>query len=419
MLNKEMVIDIIICILLSIVIIMEIIFGVNIVKDKWTSDTSKIINGALNYGNSIGLVDTVFNWPEAPKPEAAGDIVQIDENRFKINGATSAAMDIQPNYVYYSDLVDQSSQFLKYEEILDSNKVSAFQEALANYFSGDASAFLDLLPVNTKAEALEAYQQNFIEGAIPFLYDSVTENYFMFLDCGTSYYVLQCYEPFEVSDAKVTVRYPSVVDDPLMFHAWSTYEAGAIDNTRQQLMNGTLNSYTEANVGESYIDSVGNEYTSNSTVQPNTALYVSDADNQARALLVSYSNKEFDTEGKTADGSATIDINSAEAMRSLWMLTATQYSYTSNGITINGLTGSRSASTFEISGNATNTVASSRPWVLCIKFMGENNKLLGVRVIDNRSNPIPAEGVSYFNISLDTSDNIAFADIVGIQFAVH
>ena len=59
-------------------------------------------------------------------------------------------------------------------------------------------------------------------------YDEGSEQYFMYLDCGTTYYLLQCDEPFIVSDAKVTMHYNSAGDDPMTAHAWSTYEAGAI-----------------------------------------------------------------------------------------------------------------------------------------------------------------------------------------------
>lgn len=421
--NKDVIKDIIICIVLAIVIIFEIIFGVNTLKSKWSTDTTKIISGSSSYGQSIGLVETVFSWPEAPEPNAGGDIVSIDENRFQINGlTTNDSHNIQKNYVYYSAIDDHNaSRFIQYEEVLDTAKVDQFHAALTSYFSGDAGAFVPLLSVNTTPEAIVAYQQNFTDGAIPMFYDDTTGNYFMLLDCVSSYYVLSCVDPFAVSDAKVTVHYASAADDPLTEHSWSTYEAGAIDNTRQQLMdsNSTLGSYTQSDIGQTYTDTAGNQYTGNSQIQSNNELYMSDADEQARAVLVSYGTKKFDEAGNAEDGSGSIDISSVTAMKSQWLLTQTQYSFTDNGITINGLSGSRSSSSFEVSGNATNTIRSSRPWVLCVKFMGEDNKLLGVKVIDNRSNPIPADGVSYFTVNLDSSDDIVFSDIVAIQFAVH
>ena len=415
--NKELIIDIILCIVLAAVIIFEIMFGVNTLKAKWLTDTSKIIDGSKNYGSSIGLVETAFSWPDAPEPDVSGDVVAIDENRFKIHGTTSADTEIQANYVYYADLEDSSSKYVRYEEVLDTNKLDAFHNALVRYFSGDNGAFVDLLPVNTTDDSIIAYQQNFTDGAIPVMYDSMSENYFMFLDCGTSYYRLQCEDPFVVTDAKVTVHYASAADDPLLSHAWSTYEAGAIDNTRQSLMDGAGNkAYDSEN---KYTDANGNTYTGTSNIKPSSTTYLSEADDQARALLVSYGNKIFNEQGLSDDGSGAIDISSIEALKSQWLLTETQYSYTDNGITINGLSGSRSSTSFEISGNATNALSSSRPWVLCIKFMGDGGKLLGVKVIDNRSNPIPAKGVSYFTMSLTPEEGIQFADIVALQFAVH
>lgn len=421
--NKEMIKDAVICIILTVVIVFEIVTGFNMLKDKWKLDTSKIISSSTTYGQSLGLVETVFSWPDAPEPEARGDVISIDENRFKINGISSDdSYNTQPGYVYYSTFETNLSRFVQFEEVLDSNKVDLFHNALVDYFSGNASAFLSIMSANMLEENIIAYQQNFTEGAVPVFWDEGTGRYYLLLDCVTSYYVVSSMDPILVTDASATVHYAKASDDPLTSHSWSTYEAGAIDNTRQALMDsedGEMTAYTQSNVGEVYTDSTGQNYTMESNTQSNTQLYASEADEQARAVLVSYSNKEFDELGNALDGSCKLDISSTTAMRSQWLLTQTQYSFTDNGITINGLSGSRSSSAFEISGNASNTISSRRPWVLCVKFMGENNTLLGVRVVDNRSNPIPADGVSYFTVNLDSSDNIDFSKIVAIQFAVN
>ena len=421
MLNKETVIDIICCVVLSVIIIIECVVGFNLLKNKWSADTSAIIKSSSSYGQSIGLIETVFSWPEMEEPDINGDVVSIDVNRFRINGVVTDNGRDQQGYIYYSDLETSESNYLQYVEIVDAEKIAMVTDAVNNYFTGVADALLPLLNVTIESANVVAYQQNFVGGAIPIFYDTASEKYYMVLNCVSSYYVISCSEPFVLTDAKVSVHYADIKDDPLTEHSWSTYEAGAIDNTRQKLLNDeqSLESYTQANVGESYIDSAGNQYTQQTSVEDNSALYLTTADDDARALLVSYGNYKYNKDGSAINGSTVIDVTSAAAKASEWKLTQTQYSFTDYGITINGLSGKRNSSEFEVSGNATNTIDASRPWVLCVKFLGEDDALLGVKVIDNRSTPIPAKGASYFTVHLDSSDDIAFSDIVAIQFAVH
>lgn len=432
--SKNVLIDVLICIVLGIVIVAEVIFGFRMLQNKWTKDTAAVIQQSTDYGKKVGLVETVFSWPEVTYPNEHGDVVEIDENRFQVNGEAVANTSTQAGYCYYASADDSNaSHYIQYKEVVDKGSVDGFHNALVSYFEGDKAGLTTLLPVNTVEENVQAFQQTFTDGAIPVLYDSGSEMYFMFLDCVSSYYLLQCDEPFVVSEDKVTLHYGNAGDDPMRTHAWSTYEAGAIDNTRRALADkdSVLNSYTnpdldnigssagQASAGAPSIDQSGNEYTNTSEVDSQSQLYMTPEDDAARELLVSYGSKKFGEDGTAEDGSTTIDISSTSALASQWVLTETQYSYTDYGITLNGLSGRRTSSLFEINGSASNTLSASRPWVLCIKFMGENNVLLGVKVIDNRNSPIPADGVSEFSVQLGASDEIEFSRIVAIQFAVH
>lgn len=429
--DKKTLLDIAICLILGGLIAGEIVFGFKLLETKWAKDTELIIEQSAAIGKNIGLVDSVFSWDETPYPDDSGDIVAIDENKFKINGKSSNTGSDSSGYVYYSSVDDSNaSHYIEYSEVLDSGSVSSFHDALGKYFEGDLDVILPLLPVQAVDGNIKAYQQTFTDGAIPVLYDAGSGQYIMLLDCISSYYVLTCDEPFIVSDARVTMHYGNAADDPLTEHAWSTYEAGAIDNTRRALLDedaalgsytdpGTVTTNTNQNGGGSYTDSNGDSYTPASEVAESSALYVTPEDDAARELLVSYGSKTFSEDGTADDGSGAIDISSTSAVASQWVLTETQYSYTDYGITLNGLSGRRTSTLFEINGSASNTISAARPWVLCIKFMGEDNKLLGVKVIDNRSNPIPADGVSDFTMQLGASDNIEFSDIVAVQFAVH
>lgn len=426
--QKETLIDVIVNIVLIIVIVIEIMVGFKMLENKWAHDTSSVIDKSILHGKQVGVIETVFSWPEVTGPDAKGDIVEIDENRFQING-TATPNATKAGYVYYSSATDSNaSHYVQYKEVIDKNSVDGFHKSLTSYFEGNAEGLVSLLGINTQAENVTAYQQTFTDGAIPVLYDEGSEQYFMYLDCGTTYYLLQCDEPFIVSDAKVTMHYNSAGDDPMTAHAWSTYEAGAIDNTRQKMMSkdDQLSSYTnpselevgQANSGTTSVDMSGNEYTNQSDTSTATELYMTPEDEAAREIILSYGTKKFLADGSAEDGSTNIDISSTSALASQWVLTETQYTYTDYGITLNGLSGRRTSTLFEINGVASNTISSTRPWVLCVKFMGEDNTLLGVKVIDNRNNPIPADGTSDFSVQLGASDEIDFAKIVAIQFAM-
>lgn len=430
--DKHTLIDIIICIVLTVVIGAEVMVGFRMLQNKWASDTTKIIDQSASYGKMQLQVDTAFSWPEATQPDVNGDVVAIDANRFRVNGLTTNKSTDQTGYAYYSSVDDSNaSHYIQYKEVLDKSTVDGFHNALTSYFDGDSEGLVSLLEVNTVPENIQEYQQTFTDGAIPILFDSGSGLYFMFLDCVNSYYLLQCDEPFCVSDDKVSLHYGNAADDPMTTHAWSMYEAGAIDNTRKALMDNdqALDSYTQTGTVESgtsavsnggvTVDIAGNSYTNQSEVSDSSALYVTPEDDAARELLVSYGSKKFGADGTAEDGSGSIDISSTSAKASEWVLTETQYSYTDYGITLNGLSGRRTSSLFEVNGSASNTVSAARPWVLVIKFMGADNTLLGVKVIDNRANPIPADGVSQFSVQLGASDEIQFSDIVAIQFAVH
>lgn len=432
--GKKTLVDLVLIVVSCIAITVEIIVGFRMLENKWASDTGKIANLSAIHGQEVGLIEETPRWEEAPSPTSTGDIVAIEENRFQVNGVSTKSSDLSTDKVYYSSVDDNNAaHYLQYNEVLDPSTVDTFHTALTQYFAKEDTPLLNLLPMNVQAANITCYQQTLADGAIPVIFDAGSNSYIMFLDCGSSYYTIQCDEPFILSEGSITVHYGIAGDDPMTQHAWSTYEAGAIDNTRKALSDDdTINSYTQqgtviagesavgqASSGNIAIDGSGNAYTGTSEVNASNQLYMTDEDERMRELLVSYGGMEFNADGTSVDGNTVIDTTSATAKASEWVLTATQYSFTDKGITINGLSGKLTNDYFQVGGKASNTISSARPWVLCVKFLDEDGNLLGVKSIDNRSNPIPADGVSDFFIQLETMDNIEFQNIKAIQFAVN
>lgn len=416
MVDKKTIIDIVLCILLGLAVIFEIRWGMNMLTKKWESDTNKLISTATNFGKNIGIIDDTFSWPEAEQPRVEGDVVKIEGNKYKLNGTVTAIDADYNGTVYYADIDTKASKQLNYVEVVDANTINHFQEALPKYFNGETDGILDLLGTDTPKEEIECYQQTFMGGVIPVMYDTVREQYCMLLDCSSSFFLLKCSEPFMVTDGRVAVHYADPTSDPLKAHVWNHYELGAIDNTRWKLTEGVTYDELGNPISGNDMSQAGNNNESSDNMND---IYRRPSDDTARQTMVSYASKTFDSEGKALDGSVTLDLTSPAAKASEWVLTQTSYSFTDNGLTINGLSGKRNANEFEISGNVSNMISAERPWVLVVKFLGDSENLLGVRVVDNRSTPIAADGVSNFTVNLDSESGIDFSQITAIQFEVH
>lgn len=413
-LDKRTVIDIVVSVLMCIVIFFEIKTGMGLLTNKWESDANKLVQAAKSAGQDIGIIDTAFHWPEVEYPREDGDVVKIDGNKYQINGELTGVDTDYNGTIYYADIETKASKQLNYGEVVDLNMVTHFREALTRYFEGDAELLLQIAEPETSLDDWECYQQEFMGGVIPIMYNTVDSVYVMVLDCNTSFYLLKCSDPFVVTDGRVTVHYSDPTKDPLKEHTWNHYELGAIDNTRWQL-----------SMGITYDEDGNPSRTDTGSLDPDSSddsvdsLYNKPADQTARQTLVSYADKEFNEDGKALDGSCALDLTSTAAKASEWVLTETSYTFTDNGLTINGLSGKRNATEFEISGNVSNMMSSERPWVLVVKFMGDSSNLLGVRVLDNRSDPIGADGVASFTVSLNVDSGIDFSQITAVQFEVH
>ena len=77
------------------------------------------------------------------------------------------------------------------------------------------------------------------------------------------------------------------------------------------------------------------------------------------------------------------------------------------------------AGLFELSGKIQNLENYSRPYALAIMFMDSNGQLLGVKVVDGRTNPIEANGVGEFSVRISkTVDKINVSDVYSVMFSM-
>ena len=86
-----------------------------------------------------------------------------------------------------------------------------------------------------------------------------------------------------------------------------------------------------------------------------------------------------------------------------------------NGLTLNGLHATRDPNQFMIEGKVTNTLSTSRPWVLVVKYIGDG-QLLGLSVVDNRQNALAGGADTTWSVTVTKEDNVEFSKITDIQF---
>ena len=397
---KNTIISIVCTVLLIIGIIVEIVVGVKMFKNERTEETEQLIQYAMERGKSNISVKELFNFPDAPAPSRKGDVISIGANRFRIDGTMTDDSNTSMGYIYYATLDTQEPRLLTYKDV-DSN-VTEFHVALNSYLSGLPDDLVKFIPVATRSENLTYYQQNYVEGVIPVIYDDASEQYYMFLDCGSFYYIIYAKDTFCLTDARLTVHYSDAADDHLRSHEFNTYEVGAVTNTRNQLSDG---SYDGDPIKKGSASSTADTYTSKD-------------DDDVRNMLVAYSKYDWLSDGTSNDTRMLIDITSAEAKKSEWVLTETQYAYNINGLTLNGMYAKRTPSLFTVEGDLTNTIDAERPWVMVIKFMDRNGGLLGLKVLDNRNIRLAAKGTTRFSCDLGSSEGIDIDTIYAIQFEV-
>ena len=161
----------------------------------------------------------------------------------------------------------------------------------------------------------------------------------------------------------------------------------------------------------------------NNTVSSDNQTWNNETAKAARDSIVSYANCVWNADGTSSNSSLKIDLTSTSAKASEWVLKSehTSYTYTDSGLNLTGLNGMRdsTAGLFELSGKIQNLENYSRPYALAIMFMDSNGQLLGVKVVDGRTNPIEANGVGEFSVRISkTVDKINVSDIYSVMFSM-
>lgn len=338
--------------------------------------------------------------PEVVYDSGVGDVVKYNNQKFRVNGSLMSTDTIDSGYADYM-IEDGSIHKITMQTCYG---VDTLLEYLDLYFEGDYEMLVTMLPVNTTEENLEYYKQETSDGSIAMIYNDGDYKYYMFVPVTDVYLLITADDIVYWTDSAETVVFGDPSQDPMYNHTFNSYELGAIENTRNKLTDGTY----ENN------DNITTQVTGTAET------YTSSADNEMRKQMLNYGNYQWKPDGTSDSTGMTIDLTSTTAKASEWVLEgSTPYAFTDNALKLHTLKATKSADSFNLTGKITNQIAASRPYVIVIKFLNNDKELLGLRVIDKRNEPIPANDVADWSYVLNLDGGIDIAEIRALQFEIY
>lgn len=411
---KNKVLNTVLGVLLSIALVAVIIFEIKtlfgMIENRKMEEFDVFTEFAKTTGKASVSIDEIVSYPEVDNVADDGDVILLDgyNVKIKLNGTLTDDSKAIYNKWTYSSAEDHRLLDLSLTKV-ESGSYSDYKNAIQSYFYGRPE---DLIAVwgytNTDLTYLVSSS---VYGDVPVILDNTNKQYHMFIECDDSYVIiLTSTNPFKLTDDKVTVHYGDPGTDPYITYSYNKYEEVAADNTIRELLEGDENS----DVSE--YSSAYQEKNESGTADA----YTSKADEQTRASMASLANYTWSKEGTSDETTLTVDITSEEAKKSEWVLTDTTYTYISNGLKIYGLGASRSSDSFYVEGTIGNTLETERPYVLLIKYIDTDGGLLGISVIDHRTDTLEGSGVDTFNVTVSpVSNKIDIQKINSVMFEVY
>lgn len=399
------VLGVIAAISLSIVILFEVLFlilgvllkkNIDTLGDAFISATDQL-DSMVEQAVSIRRQD----GPEEIYDNGKGDVVKFNNYKFRVAGKLMSTDTIPNGYADY--LTEDGDKHTVTMQVCYGTE--GLLAALELYFEGDYSLISTYLPVTVLEENIEYYMQDTPDGVIAEMYNAGDSKWYMYIPMGDTYMLLTAEDKLAFSREAETVLFGDPSSDVMSSHTYSMYETTAIENTRNMLTDGSYDS--------------SNEHI-NTEVTGTAATYTSPADNEKRKQMVNMQNYSWNSDGTSDDTNMTVDLTSTTAKASEWVLTASSpYAFADNALRLHTLKAVRNAETFTLSGKLTNQITAERPYAIVIKFLNSDNELLGLRVIDKRNEPIPANDVADWSYVLSSDSGIALGEINAVQFEIY
>lgn len=389
---------------LLVVIVFEFKTGFNMVKERQLEFTSAAIGAASESGQASVNIVELTTYPEVSAIWEYGSTLKVQgyNVKLKVNGDSVDDSQRDAGIYTYTSFDKKVKEDITVKQY--TSNVTELRNAVKDFWYGDDSSLREFLDIG---DTYLSQQCTFRNGNAPMFNNESLGSYIMVVPGEAEYYlVIESKEPFRLSDEKVTVVYPNPKDNPQFYHTYSWYEETAAANTLAEL----------ADDGNIVINNPYEE----TGVTGTTSSYTSKADEALRTQMASLGNYEWDSEGKSDETTTTVDIKSEEAMKSKWELDATTYNYEVAGLKLYALTGTRTQESLAIEGTVENTLDSERPYVVVVKYLDSNGGLVGLRVVDKRSNPIKAKATDRFSIAVSPArDKIDIQKVAAVMFEVY
>lgn len=402
------------------IIALEVKVAFGLLHDRTMAGVKASVTVTATKAKASVSISEIVSYPEIADVAIDGDVIAVKDYdiKLRINGKlTDDSMSTYGKYVYSS----AKSHSEKTLEVTDkTSNVDKFHEALAAFWKGDTSLLFtsDATGLVFDTNDVTWSQCSSSKGNVPIAYVESSKTYYMFVDCDKTekdkahFIYITSEEPFTLTDDKVTVHYGDPKANPQTTHSYDAiYETWAASATVKEKMNDT-------ETVDSY-NATTDKYASTSS-SGTASTYTSTSDDDIRKKMVSLSDYTFTADGKSDETSLIVDISSDNAKASQWTLTSSSYSYSYAGLKVYALQGNRTSDSFYVEGTISNTLDAVRPYVIVVKYLDSNNKLLGVKVIDNRESPLSSKDAATFNISISpTRDKIDIQKITSVMFEVY
>lgn len=405
--TKHTIVNIISIIVLVAIIVVETMVLFKLLYKRDIGSIDVFTQAAINAGKTQISIDEITTYPDVPFDCEDGEVMAIDnkkEIRVKISGQLNENDYDNYGYYYYTN-PDGVQETIKVDENTD--RIEELRKYITEYWHGQQQNLVEFAAIGSDTSSMTFYQGKKSTAIYPVIYNQVAKQYYMILDNDKSYYIISSADPCILTDDKVTAHFGNPSDDPQIRHNYSQYEELAAENTIKELQDK----------GDKKGSKVNNPYTS-TDISGSHSTYTAEEDNITREQMLNLGNYKWKADGTANGTQITINTTTAEAKQSQWDITATTYSYDVNDLRISMLSAQRTNDTFTISGNINNTLNHERPYVMLIKFLDSEGNLLGIRLLDNRANMIPASGVSNFKAIVKSTD-LDIAKITAVQFEVY
>lgn len=364
---------------------------------------------ASDIGKTRITLEELVTYDEVPyTQEDADEVIAITDDRevrLRISGALSDTSYADYGYYYYINHEGATST-LTVSKITD--MIDNLPTALHDYWYGNQATLLSCVAIGDESAGLSYMQCTHLNGNYPVIYNETAKLYYMIIDMNTYYFLVSAPDPFLLTSEKVTAHFGIPKDDPQLSHNYSGYEEVAAQNTITKLLDKDKDKQSMPQ---------GNPYTS-TALTGSKETYTSVADGDIRDKMIELASYKWNPDGTSSSTKTTVDVVSDTAKQSQWNITASSYSYESNALRISMLSGSRSNTSFTLSGNINNTLNTERPFVLLVKLLNAKGELLGLKGVDNRAYPILGNGVTTFNFSISNKE-MNIGDITAVQFEVY